>query len=217
MRTVIYRLDSYDGLGGVLMGRASKADAARHHEELVTVASRLFRERGVGSVSVPDVMGEIGLTRGGFYKHFESKEALVAAAVEAAFTEHLDRLAGMSEQSDQDPAQTRAAFADFCLSSTHRDDPANGCPSSLATAMGYVEHEGAPRTAFIAGMHTFLRELADKASEDGIDPEAQQERNLVDLSTIVGALLLSRATAGDSISDAILAAARRSLDAPGHA
>ena len=59
-----------------------------------------------------------------------------------------------------------------------------------------------------------LRELADKASEDGIDPEAQQERNLVDLSTIVGALLLSRATAGDPISEAILAAARRSLDSP---
>ena len=74
------------------------------------MASRLFRERGVGSVSVPDVMSEIGLTRGGFYKHFESKEALVAAAVEAAFTEHLDRLAGMSEQSDQDRARTRAAF-----------------------------------------------------------------------------------------------------------
>jgi len=193
------------------MGRASKAEAARHHEELVKVASRLFRERGVGSVSVPDVMSEIGLTRGGFYKHFESKEALVAAAVEAAFAEHLERLAGMSEQSDQDRARTRAAFADFCLSPAHRDDPANGCPSSLATAMGYVEHDGAPRTAFIAGMHTFLRELADKASEEGTDPEAQQERNLVDLSTIVGALLLSRATAGDWISDAILTAARRSL------
>jgi TetR/AcrR family transcriptional repressor of nem operon len=193
------------------MGRASKADAARHHDELVTVASRLFRERGVGSVSVPDVMSEIGLTRGGFYKHFESKEALVSAAVEAAFGEHIGRLEGMSDDSARDPAQTRAAFADFCLSPAHRDDPAHGCPSSLATAMGYAEHEGAPRAAFTEGMRALLRELADKADADETDARAQQERILADLSTIVGGLLLSRATAGDPISDAILAAARRRL------
>jgi TetR/AcrR family transcriptional repressor of nem operon len=193
------------------MGRASKADAARHHDELVAVASRLFRERGVGSVSVPDVMSEIGLTRGGFYKHFESKEALVSAAVEAAFGEHIGRLEGMSDDSARDPALTRAAFADFCLSPDHRDDPAHGCPSSLATAMGYAEHEGAPRAAFTEGMRALLRELADKADADGTDAGAQQERILADLSTIVGGLLLSRATAGDPISDAILAAARRRL------
>jgi TetR/AcrR family transcriptional repressor of nem operon len=196
------------------MGRASKADAARHHDELVTVASRLFRERGVGAVSVPDVMSEIGLTRGGFYKHFESKEALVSAAVEAAFGEHIDRLEGMSDESARDPARTRAAFADFCLSPVHRDDPAHGCPSSLATAMGYAEHEGAPRVAFTEGMRALLRELADKADKadaDGADAGAQQERILADLATIVGGLLLSRATAGDPISDAILAAARRRL------
>jgi TetR/AcrR family transcriptional regulator, transcriptional repressor for nem operon len=151
----------------------------------------------------------LGLTRGGFYKHFESKEALVSAAVEAAFGEHIDRLAGMAAASADDPARPRAAFADFCLSADHRDNPAHGCPSSLATAMGYAEHEGTPRQSFIEGTRALLRELADKADGDSADVEAQQERILADLSTIVGGLLLARATAGDPISDAFLAAARR--------
>lgn len=193
------------------MARASRADAARHHDELIEAASRLFRERGVGAVSVPEVMGEIGLTRGGFYKHFESKQALVTAAVDAAFREHLARIGGMSETCAQDPGRTREAFIDFCLSSAHRDDPAHGCPSSLAVAMSHVEHEGAPRAAFTEGVRTVLRELGEKAGDDDLDPEVQQERNLADLATLVGALLLSRATAGDPISDDILAAARRRL------
>jgi TetR/AcrR family transcriptional repressor of nem operon len=194
--------------------RSSRADTARHHEELIGAASRLFRERGLDSVSVPDVMGEVGLTRGGFYKHFESKEALVAAAVDAAFSEHLRRLTTMSEQNSQDRARTRMAFVDFCLSPAHRDDPAHGCPSSLASAMAQSDPDGAPRAAFIEGMRTFLGELTDRVDDDGIDADARRERVLADLATIVGALLLARATAGDPISDALLTAARRRLDPP---
>ena len=75
------------------MVRASRAEAAAHHEELVAAASRLFRDRGAEAVSVPDVMGAIGLTRGGFYKHFESKEALVAnAALMPLFEEMRQRV-----------------------------------------------------------------------------------------------------------------------------
>lgn len=198
------------------MARASRAAAARHHAELIEAAARLFRERGVASVSVPDVMGEIGLTRGGFYKHFGSKDELVAAAVDIAFGEHLQRLATMSEQSAKDRALTRAAFVDFCLSTAHRDDPAHGCPSALADAMAHATPGGAPRAAFAEGTRTLLRELAEQADGDNADADAddQQDRILADLSTIVGALLLARATAGDPLSDAILAAARRRLDRP---
>ena len=196
------------------MPRASGADAARHHEQMVRADSRLYRERGVGSVNAADVMGEIGLTRGGFHKHFESKAALVAAAVTATFDEHLERLDGMAGEHAGDPVGTRAAFVDFCLSPAHRDDPAHGCPSALATAMGRAEHEGAPRAAFTEGVRALLRELADTATGDGLDPGESEQRNLADLSTVVGALLLSRATAGDPISDAVLVAARRRLGRP---
>ncbi|HZZ45253.1 MAG TPA: TetR/AcrR family transcriptional regulator [Pseudonocardia sp.] len=193
------------------MPRASRADAARHHDEVIKAASRLFRERGVASVSVPDVMGEVGLTKGGFYKHFESKDDLVAAAVEAAFGEHFERLEGMSDRSGRDRDETRRAFVDFCLSSAHRDDPANGCPSALASAMAHADPGGPSRAAFIEGTRTLLRELAEKAGGDGVDRHSQEERILGDLATVVGGLLLARATAGDPISDAFLSAARRRL------
>src|ERR1700761_9102145 len=114
------------------MSRASKAAAARHHEELIEAASRLFRARGAGSVSVPDVMAEIGLSRGGFYKHFDSKEALVAAAIDAAFAQHVRRVQEIAGQQADDPGPTRAAFLDFCLSPENRDGPATGCPSPFA-------------------------------------------------------------------------------------
>jgi TetR/AcrR family transcriptional repressor of nem operon len=193
------------------MARASRADAARRHDELIKAAARLFRERGVASVSVPDVMGEVGLTKGGFYKHFESKDALVAAAVEAAFSEHLERLDSLSDEHSQDWTETRRAFLDFCLSSAHRDDPANGCPSAMASAMAQCYPDGAPRAAFIAGVRMLIREMAEKAGGDETDSNAIEDRILGDLATMVGALLIARATAGDPLSDAILSAARRRL------
>lgn len=192
------------------MARASRADAARHHDELIKAAARLFRERDVGSVSVPDIMGAIGLTRGGFYKHFESKDALVAAAVDATFDEHVARIEGMSDRHDRDPAQTRTAFVDFCLSPAHRDDPGHGCPSALASAIAQSDPDGAPRAAFVDGMRNLLRELAEKVDGD-TETGTQPERILADLSTIVGGLILARATAGDPLSDDILAAAKNRL------
>ena len=196
------------------MARSSRADTARHHEELIGAAARLFRARGVSSVSVLDVMGAVGMTKGGFYKHFDSKEALVAAAVGAAFSEHSQRLATMAEQNSRDRARTREAFVDFCLSTAHRDDPATGCPSALASSMAHSAPDGAPRAAYIEGTRTFLRELIERAVEDDedTDADASRERALADLSTIVGALLLARATAGDPMSEEFLASARRRLD-----
>lgn len=186
----------------------SRATAAQHHAELVRAAARLFRERDLGSVSVPEVMSEIGLTRGGFYKHFESKDALVAAAVDAAFAEHVVRIRGMAAEHDGDPVLTRQGFVDFCLSSAHRDNPGDGCPSALASGISRADQDGAPRAAFIAGMHAVLDELATRFGDDGDTPNDQL---MADLATLVGALLLARATAGDRLSDDFLRAARARL------
>jgi TetR/AcrR family transcriptional repressor of nem operon len=193
------------------MSRASKAAAARHHEELIGAASRLFRERGAESVSVPDVMAEIGLSRGGFYKHFESKEALVAAAIDAAYGQHVQRVGEFAGQQGGDPGQTRAAFLDFCLSTENRDSPATGCPSPFVADVARAEPGDDSRRAFLQGLRTLQAELGDKAVPGDLDPAAQQEQVLADLATTVGAVLLARATAGDPVSDEILAAARRRL------
>ncbi len=144
------------------MGRASRAEAERHHGEVVKAAARLFRQRDLGAVSLPDVMSEVGLTRGGFYKHFESKDSLVAAAVDAAFAEHLGRIEGMSDRHPDDPASARREFIDFCLSSVHRDDPGTGCPSALASGISRSDPGSAPRTAYIDGVRNLLDELVSR-------------------------------------------------------
>ena len=103
------------------MGRVSQAQAQENRKRIVGTAARLFRERGAAGVSVADVMAEAGLTHGGFYKQFASKEALVAEAVGQAFAEQARALA---EAGDRD------AFVAAYLSPAHRDSPGDGCPSA---------------------------------------------------------------------------------------
>jgi TetR/AcrR family transcriptional repressor of nem operon len=186
------------------MGRVSQAQAAQNRERIVGTAARLFRERGMAGVSVADVMAEAGLTHGGFYKHFASKDALVAEAVTLAFAQqaaHLrEAVPGDAPPSDSN-GTGRRAFVDAYLSTTHRDDPGNGCPT--AGFGGDVARAGGgdgTRAAYANGVEGFARLLS---SDD--DPD------LVTLSTMVGALILSRATAGTDLSDRLLAAAREAL------
>jgi TetR/AcrR family transcriptional repressor of nem operon len=115
------------------MGRVSQAQAQENRKRIVETAARLFRERGVAGVSVADVMAEVGLTHGGFYKQFASKEALVAEAVGQAFAELSERL------QDQD----RDDFVRGYLSPAHRDNPGPGCPA--AGFGGDLAHEQSAR------------------------------------------------------------------------
>jgi TetR/AcrR family transcriptional regulator, transcriptional repressor for nem operon len=193
------------------MARASRADAAAHHEELIAAASRLFRERGAEAVSVPDVMGAIGLTRGGFYKHFESKEALVCAAVDAAYDQHERRLADCADGRDHDPAGTRTAFLDFCVSTGNRDDAGDGCPSPFVVDMARTGAGAPSRETYLRRTRALVDALREHTTDPDADPAERDEALLADLATTVGAVLLARATAGDPLSDEILHAARRRL------
>lgn len=194
------------------MPRASRADAARHHEEVIEAAARLFRERGIESVSVPEVMAEAGLTRGGFYKHFESKDALVTTAVEASFADQLARAHGLAALHPDDPAAAHRAMVDFYLSPEHRDDPGSGCPNAaLASEVAHTEPGSGPRAAFAEGMRSMLRAYGAE-STPGPEPGPREADLLVEIATLAGALLLARATAGDELSDRILTAVRRSID-----
>jgi TetR/AcrR family transcriptional repressor of nem operon len=194
------------------MPRASRADAARHHEEVIGAAARLFRERGIGSVSVPEVMAEAGLTRGGFYKHFESKDALVTTALEAAFGEQLARTRSFTALHPDDPAAAHRAMLDYYLSPEHRDDPGSGCPNAaLASEVAHTEPGSAPRTAFATGMRAMLRAYGVE-STPGAEPNPREAALLVEIATLAGALMLARATEGDELSERILTAVRNSFD-----
>ncbi|GAA2637765.1 TetR family transcriptional regulator [Paractinoplanes durhamensis] len=165
----------------------SQAQAQENRKRIVETAARLFRERGVAGVSVADVMAEVGLTHGGFYKQFASKEALVAEAVGQAFDELRGKLGGLD----------RATFLDEYLSPAHRDDPGAGCPAAGFSGDMAREDEGnAALAAYASGIDLYARWLGD---------------DLAAVSTLVGAMVLARATAGTEISDRILAAAKAAL------
>src|SRR4051812_46272219 len=179
------------------MGRVSQAQAQQNRQQVVEAAARLFRERGVQGVSVAELMAEAGLTHGGFYKQFSSKEALVAEAAGQAFDELGGQLAARDERQPDDHAAARAALLEYYLSPEHRDHAGEGCPTAGFAVDVAREEPGSPvRATYADGVAGFAKWLA---------PENTDE-DLVTLSTMVGALLLSRATNGTELSDRILTA-----------
>ncbi|MEU7848367.1 TetR/AcrR family transcriptional regulator [Micromonospora parva] len=190
------------------MGRSSRADAAKHREEVVAATSRLLRERGAAGVSVQDLMAAAGLTHGGFYKHFSSKEELVGIATGTAHHEIqslLDKLLGEFP----DRTEARAELLAQYLAATHRDSPGDGCSiTALASDAGRGPAEGPLRKAYVAGLESILGQVAEYQDAEG---EEARRRAIVDLTSMVGALTLARATSGTPLSDEILDAVRDAL------
>lgn len=193
------------------MARSTKQDAAKHRQEIVAAAARLFRARGIDGVSIPELMGEADMTHGGFYRHFASKDALAALGCGAAFDDLLAVLEGIVARHPDDPTAARNAYIDTYLSKAHRDKPQTGCPTAaLVNDVARGDAESELHGVFVAGVRGFADRLAALEPEDETS-KARREHALTTLATLVGALLLARATKGDALSDAILAAAKKSL------
>ena len=194
------------------MPRVSRAQAESHREAITEASARLFRERGIKAVSVADLMGAAGLTHGGFYGHFESKDALAGVAGERAFTQATERwrkrVAGKAT-----PAEARAAIVEGYLRPQSIRDVANGCPTAALCVDVAREPAEAPiRAAYVAGLADMVDILA--AAENTGDAAADRRAALADYATMLGAMLMARATAGRPISDEIVAAARERLLPP---
>ena len=190
--------------------RVSREDAARTRQTILRTAGRLFRRRGFDGVGVAEIMAEGGLSHGGFYRHFASKDAL---AVEAA-----DRVASRTVEDWQevrDKAQGDAltVLLDRYLTPSHRDTPDAGCLFAALGADVGRSDDAALHAAVAGGVRQIADLLADLGPED--DDAARREAALGRLSTLVGALILARATRGDALSDEILSAARLWLDGRG--
>ena len=189
------------------MAKASKQQAAEHHQEILDVASHLFRQQGVAATSVPQIMQAAGMTHGGFYGHFASKEALATEAITHAF-KGLDALiTAKFEHNHGDAAAARRDFLETYLSAAHRDNPASGCVvAALGNDIGRnTAYAGATR-AFVDGLQATIAHLAD-------DPHSSADRGtiLTNYATLVGALTLARATAGTPLSDEILQTVKADL------
>ena len=191
------------------MARASRAVAEQHKAAIEAASARLFREHGLHGVSVAQVMADAGLTHGGFYGHFPSRDALVARACALAFEESATRWRQRIDQAQGDRKAARRNLVVQYLSTTHRDAAGLGCAASALA--GDVAREASDKPVHDAYLHG-LKSLIDiwqSTAPDGDD--AASDSALVDLATLVGAITIARATRGDALSDDILAAARDRL------
>lgn len=189
------------------MARVSKQQMERNREEIIKVSSQLFRERGLNGVSVNDLMAAAGLTHGGFYGHFDSKDELAAIASRKAFDDSGVRWQAINQQSSQQMLHT---LVEHYLSPAHRDGVQDGCAlTALASDIARESADKPVREVYLDGVKGMLGMLESVAD---IDDEAQRRQHaLVQFSLLIGALTLARATSGDSLSDEFLAAAKEAL------
>ncbi|MEV7141894.1 TetR/AcrR family transcriptional regulator [Streptomyces tauricus] len=197
------------------MPRITKEDKARNRQNILEAAGRMFRSQGIDAVGIAELMKEAGLTHGGFYNHFASKNDLVVEVCGASFAASLGSLARTVEEGpDQDGSPLERVVAGY-LSTAHRDAPDGGCPSaSLVTDAG--RHSEAVQSAYAEGVEGYLTgfaaELLREAEEKGekLDPGEARRRAMRLLSEMVGALMLARAVrhVEPELSDEILRTGR---------
>lgn len=192
------------------MPRVSRKEADQHREDVLNAASKLFLEHGINGVSVPAVMAEAGLTHGGFYGHFNSKEALVAEACERAFRDRRSLYDGIEERNAAGKKSARTEFIKLYTTRAHRDAIGLGCPAAaLCGDMARENPKGQVRTAFAAGFNTMVERLTPLLSRKR--KAAAREDALAQIAMLVGAVVLSRSTKGSPVSDEIMQSVRSAL------
>ena len=194
------------------MPRVSREQQALHRQHILDASSELFRRDGIAATSVADLMGAAGLTHGGFYGHFESKEALATEVCARAFEASAQRWRQRAARAEGDRPLARRTLVEGYLSQAARDRPGTGCPATTLAADAAHAGAGAPlRSTYAEGLEGLLAVLEDLSgpATGGLP----RRRALVTLSTLVGAQMLARGTAGLPLSDEFLEAARQALAA----
>lgn len=190
--------------------KTSRVNVEKNRKNLLDAASKGFRRKGFEGVKVAELMQEVGLTHGGFYNYFKSKDDLVANACDASLKRQSDRVRGMKATGSAKEAGTElTAYIERYLSQASRDTPESAClfPSLAADVS---RQGGAVRTVFSEGLHDYLDAMGDLTDPER--PENGLPHNAVALlSTLVGAMVLARAVNDPQLSDGILYAARQSL------
>jgi TetR/AcrR family transcriptional repressor of nem operon len=186
--------------------RYSREHKLETHARIVKKASVRLREKGAHGVGVADLMKEAGLTHGGFYAHFDSREALVIEAFAHAIDRSTDRWRKLAEQTA--PEKRLAAIVESYLTPLHRDDPGHGC--AVPTLGAEIARES-PRTrkAFAAKLEQMIDMLAEQIPD--VPPKAARKRAMAAIATMMGTLVLARVAGTGEFSDEILGAGRDAL------
>ena len=185
--------------------RVTREQAMENRERVVEMASRLFREHGFDGVGIADVMKAAGLTHGGFYGHFRSKDDLMAEAMEKALIGGTDIWASLESAPTED---TIDALIDRYVSDKHRQNFSGGC-GLAALGSDVARKSPTVKQSYERGLRRFTNLLARALPSK--NAREQRAAALAMISQMVGALILSRSVNDPALSDEILKTARVAL------
>ena len=186
------------------MSRTPNSRKQETHERILDVAARAIRRHGYAGVGVADVMKEAGLTHGGFYAHFESRDALLVEALERAGRESAERVARALERRTAKGVSPFRALVETYLADEHLVSVETGCPVA-ALASDMPRQSGALQEASSAGVRRLIARVQSTL------PHASRSTASVVAGTLVGTLQLARAMGANAEARAILSAARKAL------
>lgn len=176
--------------------RVTREQMAKNRVRILDSASELFREKGFDAVTVADVMKAAGLTHGGFYGHFSSKDDLIAKTIENVF------------KVDSSAPFDLPEYVERYLSQLHRDNPGKGCPT--AGMVAEIRHESeAARQAMAAGTRAQIDRIAS-----GVNANPAESRRLaiVSWAAMVGAVIIARGMDDPKLSQELLDATREWIE-----
>ncbi len=186
--------------------RYSREHKLETHARIVKRASVRLREKGAHGIGVADLMKDAGLTHGGFYAHFDSREALVIEAFAHAMDRSTERWQKIGEATP--PDKRLAMIVDSYLTPVHRDDPGHGC---AIPALGAEIARESPKTrkAFAAKLEQMIDMMADQIPD--ISRKAARKQAMSAIATMMGTLVMARVAGTGEFSEEILAAGREAV------
>jgi TetR/AcrR family transcriptional regulator, transcriptional repressor for nem operon len=188
--------------------RYSETHKAETHKRLLKLAGRALREKGPERLAVAELMGAAGLTHGGFYAHFRSKDALLTEALEWTFEESREKLRHMTE--GLPPREALKVYIEHYVSPAHRDKAGAGCPI-VALSSHLPRQSRRFRATFDAGVKSLVADLAGWIKAAGIADNESLAAAIV--AAMTGAVAVSRAISDKRLSDELLTATRDSIKA----
>ena len=195
------------------MGRSSQEQAQKNRQKIVECAARLFREFGVDNVPVAAVMSAADMTIGGFYKHFESKDALVEEVFSLTFDQSSTTWRQVSEDKYDDPSLRSAAIVDHYLKKKGTDQ---ACPMiAFASHVTTEAADESSRESYRSGTEALYSQFLDHMAKSRADASSDQEAKVL-FAAMIGARLLAQSV-GDvewirSLKSAVKAEAARGGD-----
>lgn len=179
--------------------RKSRIEAAETRQRIIEVAARKFRLNGITATGLADIMSEAGLTQGGFYRHFESKNQLVAEACAAAtetIVATLEEAAGKSDDKDG-----FRAIVESYVSTNHRDNAAGGCPlAGMGTELAHSDDN--TRAVASEGFRQLVEVVEKQLGQQQAD--STESKAVFAVAAMIGAVMLARIMKDGSASDSVL-------------